>query len=165
MSEHRHEHGSKKHRQGSKAGHGGHDHAHNHADDHRHVVRVKAKDTPGVICLERHTHDDAIVISGSLTVDYENIDIGSLVARELENAAVEIGERGGIIGHIKTALTVSSTSMISVTDVKAMEKEAPQKRAKITLAAIVFMLTPEIAEDIIRKSMVAVRTNARKTGE
>jgi ABC-type sugar transport system substrate-binding protein len=133
---------------------------HGHGKKQR--IRVKAKDTPGVICIERHTHDEAIVISGSLVVDYVAADLKAWIAQELEAAAREVGENGGIIGHIKTALGVTSTTMISVTDEKAMAKESPQKRARITLAAIVFKIDPEKAEDIIRKSLAAVRLRLRQ---
>ena len=143
----------------------GHDHPEhkesNHVHDGKQRVRVRAKDTPGLICIERHTHDEAIVISGTLTLDFGAVDLGAWIAEELEKAALLVNESGGIIGHIKAALAVTSTSMISVTDDKAMTKDSPRKRALITLAAIVFKIDPKEAEDIIRKSLAAVRARLR----
>jgi hypothetical protein len=126
------------------------------------MVRFKAKHTPGVICIERHMHDEAIVISGSLIADYDSSDISVRVEKELELASGEITAKGGIVGHIKASLTVSATSMISVTEDKAMTKESPRKRAQITLAAIVFNIDPGIAEDIIRKALAAIRLDRAK---
>ena len=131
------------------------------ADTGKQTVRIKAKHTPGIICIERHIHDDAVVISGSLIIDFGSVDLCLWLGQELEAAARGIEERGGIVGHIKAALTISSTSMVSVTDAKAMTKEAPRKRARITLAAIVFMIAPEAAEEICRKALVTVRTRLR----
>ena len=124
-------------------------------------IGVKAKDATGLIYIERNIHDEAIVISGSLTVEYGSADISSLIAEELENAARAVTESNGIIGHIKSALTLSSTKVISVTDDKAVITEAPLKRAKITLAAILFMIEPEAAENIIRKTLAGVRSGSR----
>ena len=140
--------------------HPGHSAAH-HDQSGKQRVRVRAKDTPGLICLERHTHDEAIVISGTLTLDFDTVDLSSWIAEELEKAALQITEGGGIVGHIKVALAVTSTSMISVTDDKAMTKDSPRKRALITLAAIVFKIDPKAAEDIIRKALAAVRARLR----
>ena len=160
-----------------------HKHHHNHTDEHNHPengalrnvhnvhiaknehgkkkVRLKAKNTPGVIRIERHIHDDAVVISGSLTVDFINDDLYMFIEQELEAAAREITDSEGVVGHIKAALSVSSTSMISVTDSKAMTKESPYQRAQITLAAIVFLVDPEIAEGILRKALAAVKSRLR----
>jgi hypothetical protein len=47
--------------------------------------------------------------------------------------------------------------MISVTDEKAAVKGSPLRRLKITLAAIVFAIDPETAENIVRKALSDVR--------
>ena len=130
--------------------------------DEKHIIRVRPKDTPGVICIERHIHDEAIVISGSLTVEFNCTDVNSLIEEELEAAAREVKESGGVLGQIKTALTVTSTSMISVTEEKAMATETMQKYAKIMLAAIIFMVSPKEAEDILRKALAGVRKRLRE---
>ena len=131
-----------------------------HANKQR--VRVKAKDTPGVICIERSTHDEAIVISGSLTVEYADAELKSLLTEELEKAAQGIRELDGIIGHIKVAVSTTSTEIFSVTDEKAASAGAPRKTARIALAAIVFKVEPPDAESIIRKALAGVRTRLRE---
>ena len=121
----------------------------------------KIKDAPGLIYIERQIHDDAIVISGSLSIRFEATDLDACVAECLEAAAREIKERNGIVGHIKTSVSTSSTSMISVTDEEAMIKHSTISRARITLAAIVFMIDPIDAENIIRKTLSDIRARLR----
>jgi len=144
MSEHRSKHKDERHNHKEHDSAHGHSHGHSHSGKQR--LRVKSKDTPGVIYIEQRTHDEAIVVSGSLTVGIGAEDLNAWLAEELEAAASKVGECDGIVGHIKVALSVTSTSMISVTDEKAMIKDSPQKRAKMTLAAIVFKIDPEVAE-------------------
>lgn len=125
-------------------------------------MRVRAKDTPGVICIERHTHDEAIVISGSLIVDIGDAELGVWIAQELEAAAHKIRNSGGVVGHIKATLDITSTSTMSVIDDKVSTKEPLLKRAQITLSAIVSDIVPEEAVDIVRKALAAVRLRLRQ---
>ena len=133
-----------------------------HENNMKKQMKVRAKDTPGVICIERQSHDGAIVITGSLVVDIIDEDLGAWIAQELETAAVEIGESGGIIDQIKTTLVVMSKSIISLTDEKAIIKESQSKRARITLAAIVRKMDSDEAVQIIRKALAAVRRRLRQ---
>lgn len=125
-------------------------------------IEEKAKDTPGIICIERNIHDDAVVISGTLTLEYNAVDINAWIAEELEKAARAVKESDGIVGHIKAAVSVTSTDMLSVTDEKATITDSPQKRARIALAAIMFMIEPKEAENIIRKALAGVRARLRE---
>jgi len=127
------------------------------------------KDTPGVIYVERQTHDDdAVVVSGALAIENSAEDLGAWLEEEIETAAREVRERGGIVGQIKAVLTVTSTSVMSVSDQDALEKESPKKHARIILTAIMFMIDPKEAENTVRKSLAGVRTRLReknRTGE
>jgi len=125
-------------------------------------MEVRAKDTPGVICLERHTHDEAIVITGSLVVDITDEDLTTWIAQELETAGAEIRKSGGTVGEIKTTLTVASTSMISLSDEAAVIRETSQSRARITLAAILHKMDSGEAVQIIRQALAAVRRRLRQ---
>ena len=138
------------------------DNGERHENSRKKQMKVRAKDTPGVICIERQTHDEAIVITGSLIVDIIDEDLGAWIAKELETAATEIGESGGIIDQIKTTLAVISKSIISLTDEKAVIKESQSKRARITLAAIVHKMDSDEAVQIIRKALAAVRRRLRQ---
>lgn len=127
-------------------------------------IIAKAKDAPGLIYIERQIHDEAIVISGTLTIRYATAELNDWIAEELESAARSINELGGIVGHIKAAVSLSLTNMISVTDEKAAVKESPFRRAKITLAAIVFLVDPKEAEDIARSALAGIRTRLKQAG-
>ena len=133
-----------------------------HSHDTRQRIRVKAKDTPGVICIERSIHDEAVVISGSLTLEYGASDLHAWITNELEKAAQDIKDKGGIVGHIKAAVSITATEIISVTDEKAMVTQSPRNTARIALAAIMFAIEPPDAESIIRKALAGVRTKLRE---
>ena len=139
MVEHRHEHQKK------KSG-----------------IKKNLRNVPGVIIVDRKRHDDAIVISGFLTVISGDHSLSENIAKEMEAAALEITGRGGIIGHIKATSVVTTTKMISITEEEAMIKDAPECRVQITLAAIVFLVDPEEAGNIIRQALARIRTNAKQ---
>ena len=125
-------------------------------------IRKKLKNVPGVIVVESKLHDDAVVISGYLTVISDDRSFSENIAIEMETAAREITEQGGIVGHIKATSVVTSTKMISITDEKAMIKEAPECRVQITLAAIVFLVNPEETGNIIKQTLARIRTHSNK---
>ena len=124
-------------------------------------LKISAKDAPGVIRIERNMHDEAIVVSGSLTLDSVTDEINDWIAQELEAAARDVNVLDGIIGHIKAAVTSTSTDMISVTEEKAMVKTSPFHSARITLTVIVFLIEPEEAEAIARRALAAIRKRSR----
>jgi len=126
------------------------------------VIKFRPQDTPGVICIERHVQDEAVVISGSLIFKRVTADLDAWIEEEISNAANEVRNRGGVIGQIKTALTATSTSVIKVSDEKPMEKEPLRKEVRIILAAIIHKLEPKEAEDIIRKALAGFRTHMRE---
>jgi len=121
-------------------------------------VRVKIKKAPGDISISHRMHDEAVVVSGSLTVRTGELDPCAVIAEDLESAAHEVNERGGVIGHIKATAALTSTSMISITDKKAMVKESPERKVLISLAAIMFMIDPPAAETIIKQALTNART-------
>jgi hypothetical protein len=135
---------------------------HKHTHSHSSATRLKkVKSAPGSIYIKRMLHDEAIVISGSLTVITGDESICEIVAKELEAAGAEITQLGGIIGHIKATTVITETKMISVTEEQAMIKDALECKVVITLAAIVFLVEQKEAGDIIRQALVRVRERAR----
>ena len=120
----------------------------------------KLKSTPGVIAVECNLHDEAIVVSGSLTVITAHQNLTEAIAREMESAARDITASGGIIGHIKASSVVTTTKMISVTEEEAMIKDSIECKVQITLVAIVFMINKDSARDIIRRTLSAIRNQA-----
>ena len=139
-----------------------HDNNTRHSHERKQRIRIKAKDTPGVICIERSIHDEAIVISGSLTVEYGTVNLNELIAGELEKAAQAIKELNGVVGHIKAAVSATTTDMISVTDEKAMVTRSQGNTARIAVAAIVFTIEAAEAERLIRKALAGVRAILRE---
>lgn len=124
-------------------------------------IKINAKNMPGVIHIERNMHDEAVVVSGTLNLVNVSGELNMWIAQELEAAASEINTNDGIIGHIKAAVTNTSTDMISVTEEKAMLKSSPLHSARITLTVIVFMLDPEEVEMIARKALTAIRKRCK----
>lgn len=125
-------------------------------------IKINAKGMPGVIFIDRNIHDEAVVISGSLSVQNVTGGLDECVAQELEAAARMINERDGVIGHIKAAVSTTAIDMISVTEEKAMIKKSPLCNARITLTVIVFLIEPEAAEDITRKTLAAIRKRCKE---
>ena len=125
---------------------GCHDHDHHHHEEEK---------LPGVAYTKVRLHDDAKVVSGSLTVfgDYEKVREG--LNRGLTEFAAAVTEKGGIIGHIKASAEVKNVEMFSVTDVDVMIKTAPEQEINIILAAIVFFVTEEEAETLGKKALEA----------
>jgi len=141
-----------------------HKNGHHHHEESRRAGE-KAKDTPGIICVERNIHDGAVVISGTLTLEYDKADIKAWIAGELEKAAAAVKEREGLVGHIKAAVTTTTTDVVSVTDEQATATESQRKLARIALAAIVFLIEPKEAENIIRKALAGVRARLREEAD
>ena len=102
-----------------------------------------------------------MVVSGSLTVEYENADIREWIHQELEAAICEYVGRGGVVEQIRTGLSVSSTSVISVSDGKIEAIESPLKTGQIMMAAILGDQDPTETENIIRKALSGIRSRAR----
>ncbi|MBR4744558.1 MAG: hypothetical protein IK082_10285 [Oscillospiraceae bacterium] len=149
--EHRHEH----HEHGEECGCGhDHDHDHHHEHDHEHEHFHEPK-MPGVVYTQVKLHDDAKVVSGSLelTGDYDAIRLG--LGEGLKQFAAAVNEMGGVIGHIKASAEKVKTEMFSVTEEDVMIKTAPEERVSIILAAIVFFITEEQAEELGRRALEA----------
>jgi hypothetical protein len=139
----------------------GHDHDHaGHAHDENGACIIE--DAPGAVHVESHLHDEARVISGRLTVTGSYDSVRKTLAARLETMARAVAEFGGIIGHIKASCEVREVEMFSITDADAEVaiKKAPGQEIKIILAAIVFFIEPDAAEQLARQALEAVRDSA-----
>ncbi|MCL2125944.1 MAG: hypothetical protein FWH33_08170 [Oscillospiraceae bacterium] len=112
-----------------------------------------------MVYIDRQIHDGAITISAALTIVTDDIHLDKRIAAEIESAAREIAAHGGIVGHIKAAVSTTATSMITAADETAMIKDSPMRRSRIVMAAIVFLVSPQEAEDIIRASLQRIRSS------
>lgn len=163
MTEHEHHH-----HEHDEACTCGHDHAHEHVhgescacghDHHAHDEHGNCilEDAPGVVHVECRLHDEARVISGRLTITGSYDKVKAAVSSALERVAKAVQEHDGIVGHIKASCEVKTVQMFSVTDTDVSVKTAPDQEIKINLAAIVFLIDPEEAEDLVRLALEVIR--------
>lgn len=143
------------------AHHHAHDHDHNHDHDHSHARMGSDAPVPGVVRVESHLHDEARVISGRVTLAGDELGIKAALKEQLETLAKAVFELGGIVGHIKASCETKSVEMFSVTEVEAMSKTSPEKEHTINLAAIVFAVGLEQAEEMVEKALLTVKASAR----
>lgn len=134
----------------------GHDH-HEH-DEHCDCGchdHEEEQNIPGKVYTKVRLHDDAKVVSGNLTVigSYEKVREG--LHRGLTEFAAKVAEKGGVVGHIKASAEIKNVEMFSVTDVDVMIKTAPEQEISIILAAIVFFVSAEEAEEWGRAALEA----------
>ena len=108
-----------------------------------------------------HLHDEARVVSGRLTVTGEYGVVKEAVSHAIKLCAKAIIEAGGIVGHIKASCQVKTVEVFSVTESDVSVKTAPQQEIRIILAAIVFLIDPEKAEELAHKALEAVRDSTR----
>jgi hypothetical protein len=138
----------------------GHDHSHDHTHEHSHGEDAVTA-AVGEIAVETSFHDEAIIVSGTLTVMTESPDaLRDALASEIEKIAAAITADGGIIGHVKASVSATSVDMLSVTDVEVSIKRSPETEFKINLAAIVFAIDPEAAERYVTDALRAVKAFA-----
>jgi hypothetical protein len=143
-----------------------HEHEHEH-HEHIHTENCgcapKTQEALGAIHVESHLHDQARVISGSLTLFADYGVFRASLSKQLEGLAKAVQACGGIVGHIKASAETKQTEMFSVTDTAVSVKTAPGQEIRITLAAIVFAVDPEEAETLVISALKAVKTDSEQT--
>lgn len=157
VHEHGHEHHHHEHDEDCGCGHD-HEHGHEHEHSHEHEERK-----PGIVYTQVKLHDDAKVVSGSLQVTGDYEAIRNALGQGLKEFAAAVTESGGIIGHIKASAELGQTEMFSVTEEDVMIKTAPEKHVNIILAAIVFFISEDKAEELGRKALTAALQAAKTT--
>ncbi|MDR3277871.1 MAG: hypothetical protein LBT12_03780 [Oscillospiraceae bacterium] len=132
-----------------------HEHVHDESCGHDHNAFIAPMGEP---VLETTRHDDAIIVSGALSLMCADPAAAQdALAAALSGVARAVSERDGLVGHIKASFSVTSVDMLSVTDAEATVKSAPEREVKINLAAIVFLIPPEAAEALVRGALDAVK--------
>lgn len=153
----KHVHSEHVHTENCACGH----HSRPHEHDENGSCIMGNTDAPSGVHTEAHLHDEARVISGRLTLSADYEKIKKSLADNLEQLAITVQERGGIVGHIKASCTVTAVEMFSVTETAATVKKAPEQEIKVSLAAIVFLIDPEEAEALARAALEAVRAASK----
>lgn len=115
----------------------GHEH-HNHTDHHDH----SHDHHEGPIEITQMTHDGAAVVTAQCTLSGTGDSLDEAVRSVLLALATWTSGNGGVIGHIKAALTKEMMTAFSVTD--TVVNSAPQKlvTGHLYLAAITYMVEP-----------------------
>lgn len=135
----------------------GHDHSH---EDHHHHHHDHDPNAPYIV--DGHTHEGASVGTGTLTVNGCRQTLEDVVKTELKTLADWVTEQGGIIGHIKSSLVASHTTMLSITEDDVNTISSETEEIHINLAAIVFAVPleelKEQVEQICKKLIGMNRT-------
>lgn len=126
---------------------GGHDHEH-----HEQPIT----DEVGALRVTCHVHDDARVVSGQLTMRGDAARVKAEVQARLGDMAQAVAAMGGIVGHIKASCETTTVDVYSVTDTQVDLRLAPDAVIKLSLAAIVFAIGPEDAEELARQALTVV---------
>ena len=145
---HHHEHGHVHHEHGDDCDCGcNHDHEHEHHHHHH--------DPNAPYIIDGHTHEGASVGTGMLTVTGHYQELKETMRKELKALADRTTEQGGIIGHIKSSLVSSHTTMLSITEDEVNTISQDTEEIQINIAAIVFAVPLEEVkaqvEDICKK--------------
>ncbi len=155
--EHQHEHHHHEHSEDCGCGqhheHGHEHHHHEHGDDcdcgcnhdheHEHEHHHHHHDPNVPYIIDGHTHEGASVGTGMLTVTGRYQELEETVQKELKALADWTTEQGGIIGHIKSSLVSSHTTMLSITEDEVNTISQDTEEIQINMAAIVFAVPLE----------------------
>ena len=133
-----------------------------HIDSGKQRLRGRARQAPGLICIERHIHGRTVILSGTLSVEYDAARLSEWVAEELKTAVNEVKRRGGEVKYSRAALKVITKSTITASEDQALIKEVPRKLAQVAILAILNKVTPEDGSDIIRKAFIGIRDRLRQ---
>ena len=133
-----------------KHGHGPHRH-HHHDDEcgcgheHEHEHHHHHDDGAPYI-VDGHTHEGASVGTGALTVTGIYGELEDAVKENLRELAGWVTDQGGIIGHIKSSMVSTHTTMLSITEDDVHVIAPQEEEMRINLAAIVFGVALEDLE-------------------
>jgi hypothetical protein len=113
------------------------------------------------IQMESHMHPEhegAIVVSGELSLYHVEYEIlRDFLVRAMESCSADISALGGIVGHIKAAVSISETEFFSITDTVTNVKQGKEKEISIRLVGIVFSLSQMQAEQAILKILEGIK--------
>ena len=113
------------------------DATHNHMPEHHHPKKGE---------IEVYVHEGATIASGVFTFEIEYQRIINPIKAQLEEIAQWVDKEGGLIGHIKAYLKRGeSGALLSITDFdeKISVKHSMSQSVEVSMAAIVYNITPE----------------------
>ena len=126
-----------------------HDHEHHHDHDHEH--------DHGVPSLEISFHDEAVIATVRCIVPGAYEEAVQALQEAMKKTAAAIEDHGGLIGHVKAfAREENRSCMISIPEADDVQiKEAAAPCVHVECANIVFGLTDEALEGIVREHFAA----------
>lgn len=136
----------------------GHDHAHDHARRSEHPLSW------GELFLSESSHDETAVVSAGLVVSEGARVPFSSLTRILEEIALGIEGRGGVVGHIKASVRAGdAVARISVTQAAqgatfvGSSIDSLDADAEVEFVAIASNIEPAVVADVVRASAVECR--------
>ena len=138
-------------------------HAHEHEHDENCTCGI-SEEKNEAFHVEVHLHDEALVISARLSLISDYDAVKTALASQLEALASAVQEQGGIVGHIKASCDVHIVEMFSLTDTETSVKRNGKQEIALNLAAIVFLIEPEVAEKLVRAALEKVLDTAGGQG-
>lgn len=132
-----------------------HNHRHEHGDHHDCTCEECNCETKKEnFWVDGHLHDEATVVSGegSLYAEYDRVS--AVLETSLEDLAAAVTAKGGIVGHIKAAVEISSVEMFSVTDEFVSVKRTKEQNIVVQIAAIVFGIELEQMKTLVQSSIM-----------
>ncbi len=127
-----------------------HHHHHHHDDEcgcgHEHEHDHHHHDDGAPYIVDGHTHEGASVGTGALTVTGIYAELEDAVKENLRELAGWVTDQGGIIGHIKSSMVSTHTTMLSITEDDVHVIAPQEEEMRINLAAIVFGVALEDLE-------------------
>lgn len=124
----------------------GHEH-HDHHCDHSHAHTHNCHEKP--VEITQKTHDGAAVVTAQCTLAGTGDTLDEAVRGTLSALAAWTNEHGGIIGHIKAALTKETMTVFSITDTAVHTAPQDLVTGHLHLAAIAYLVDPaELAQEM-----------------
>ncbi len=122
------------------------EHEHHHEHEHDHLYR-----------FEVTTHESAVICTYMFELDENRSDAEELTERFISVLGTAVSANGGFIGHIKASVVFANEGVrISLTD-ECIDKQCfSQEHACVEGVAIVFMIAPDMLEDITVKAFETI---------
>ncbi|MDR3310022.1 MAG: hypothetical protein LBS90_01575 [Oscillospiraceae bacterium] len=133
-----------------------HNHEHAH-DEHTHTHgHEEHEHTDGEV--EVTTHDGAVIASVGFVSRQPEERLSALMTEELSRFGRQIGALGGIIGHVKAAVTSRRVTTFSLTEPDTEPGVAALGcESTVQLAAIVFGVAEDALKTIAERAVSALR--------
>ncbi|HCT90244.1 MAG TPA: hypothetical protein DF613_02495 [Lachnospiraceae bacterium] len=122
-------------------------------------VKKAVRENPEISVI---LQESAVVVSAFYQAKIGREVFAEMLRQGLGGLAEEFETRGAVIGHIKASLDSQRTEMFSVTEREVYVKSSGEDELCIRLAAIVFMVDPQLAAALVREMFADLDRKIRK---